>query len=203
MDPRPALTETYDAHAHHREARGEPAWRDAAKADLLGRLAPGARLLELGAGVGYTARWFADRGLDVLATDLSPVHVEYCRAKGLAARVADMVALDLPEESFDAVWAASCLMHVPDADLPGVLASIARILVPGGLLWTGTWGDEVGSEGTWEDDELTPKRFYSFRTDEQLRAFLTADFDLLSFESTRPEPGMRQHYQMALASPRH
>ncbi|MEX1288640.1 MAG: class I SAM-dependent methyltransferase [Acidimicrobiia bacterium] len=201
MDPRPELTETYDAHAQHREDRGEPAWRDAAKADLVRRLGPGARLLELGAGVGYTSRWFADRGLDVLATDLSPVHVEYCRAKGLEARVADMLDLDFADGCFDAVWAASCLMHVPSDRLSGMLGSIARILTPDGLFWTGTWGAETGSEGIWEDDQLRPKRFYSIRTDDQLLAALRAHFEVLTFEATRPEPEFDWHYQMALATP--
>ena len=202
MDPRPELTETYDAHAQRREDRGEPAWRDAAKADLVRRLGPGARLLELGAGVGYTSRWFADRGLDVLATDLSPVHVEYCRAKGLEAQVADMLDLDFAEGSFDAVWAASCLMHVPSDRLSDLLASIARILTPDGLFWTGTWGAETGSEGIWEDDELRPKRFYAIRTDDELLAALRAHFEVLTFEATRPEPEFDWHYQMALATPR-
>lgn len=202
MDPRPALTETYDAHARRREDRGEPGWRDAAKEALVRRLPAGARLLELGAGVGYTARWFADRGLDVLATDLSPVHVEYCRAKGLEARVADLLALDFADGSFDAVWAASCLMHVPNADLPDVLASIARLLRPGGLFWSGTWGSETPSEGIWEDDELRPKRFYSIRTDDELVVALREHFEILAFEAFKPEPEFDWHYQMALATPR-
>lgn len=202
MDPRPHLTETYDAHAAHREERGEPTWRDAAKEDLVARLAPGARLLEVGAGVGYTSRWFADRGLRVLATDLSPVHVEYCRAKGLEAQVADLLDLGFDDGSFEAVWAASCLMHVPNDDLDGVLASIARVLTPGGLFWSGTWGAEDGWEGIWEDDELSPKRFYSLRADDELRAAFERRFDVLSFEASAPEPEFEWHYQMALLTPR-
>ncbi len=205
MDPRPDLVTAYDAHALDRESKGEPDWRDTAKLDLVSRLTPGARLLELGAGVGYTSRWFADRGLTVVATDLSQANVDLCCQKGLDARVADMMDLPFPEGSFDAVWAASCLMHIPNADLPAVLDSVSRLLADGGLFWAGTWGAREGSEGTWEEDWYVPKRFYSIRTDDQIRGAFEAAFRVLSFEVADPGSGdswHRWHYQMALMAPR-
>lgn len=202
MDPRPDLAAAYDAHVLDRESSGEPTWRDPAKEDLVDRLPAGAHLLELGAGVGYTSRWFADRDLHVVATDLSPANVEMCRAKGLDALVADMMDLPFGAGSFDAVWAASCLMHIPDADLPGVLRSIAGLLTDGGLVWAGTWGSDTPWEGVWEKDWYTPKRFYSIRGDEQLADFFDVDFELVSFKRLKPEPEIDWHYQTALLSPR-
>lgn len=202
MDPRPDLATAYDAHVLDRESSGEPTWRDEAKEDLARRLRPGARLLELGAGVGYTSRWFVDRGLQVLATDLSPANVEMCRAKGLDAQVVDMMDLPFQDGSFEAVWAASCLMHIPDADLPGVLRSIARLLTGDGLFWAGTWGSDTPWEGVWEKDWYTPKRFYSIRGDDQLRRAFDVDFEVVSFERFNPEPEIDWHYQTALLAPR-
>lgn len=194
---RDSLAAAYDAHAPDREEKGEPEWRDEIRADFAARLASGARLLEIGAGVGYSAAWFVAEGFDVLATDLSAENVAHCRAKGVRAEVRDMADLSLPARSFDAVWAASCLMHIPNVELPSVLAGIRNIMVPGGWFWAGTWGG-ADEEGTWDDDPYTPKRFYSFRSDERMRIFYAAHFDVVRFDSLDPMPELGNHYQSAL-----
>lgn len=151
----------------------------------------------MGAGVGYSARWFADQGLEVLATDLSPANVALCAAKGVDAQVADMMDLAFEPGSFDGVWAASCLMHVPDADLPETLSGIARVLTDGGLFWAGTWGGD-DREGIWEEDWYRPRRFYSHRSDRRILDFYESAFEVVSFEVIDPEPDFEWHYQMAL-----
>jgi SAM-dependent methyltransferase len=45
----------------------------------------------------------------------------------------DFLHLDFPAGSFDAVYALNCLLHVPNADLPEVLAAIRAVLRPGQL----------------------------------------------------------------------
>lgn len=196
MSHRDDLVAAYDAHAGERDERGEPDWRSPVRAAFAARLSPGARVLEIGAGVGYTAQWFAAAGFDVVATDLSPANVSRCAAKGVTALVRDMRALGFPDESFDAVWAASCLMHVPDVELVAVLEGIRDVLVPGGLFWAGTWGgDDV--EGVWEDDHYEPKRFYSRRSDARLRSLYGRVFTVEGFDALDVEPGFAWHYQSA------
>ena len=175
------LAAAYDAHADERERAGEPEWRSPIRAAFAARLAPGARLVELGAGVGYTAQWFAGEGFAVTAIDLSAGNVAKCREKGVAAEVGDITALRLPHASFDAAWAASCLMHVADVDLPAALHGIRDVLVPGGLFWAGTWGG-IDREGTWDDDWYEPKRFYSLRSHDRMQAmYEAAGFTVLEF----------------------
>jgi SAM-dependent methyltransferase len=196
-DPRPHLARSYDAHAAEREEAGEPDWRDDIRSDFAARLPSGGRVLEVGAGVGYTSKWFFDQGFDATATDLSPVNVELCRTKGLRAEVRDMAHLGFDDRSFDGVWAASCLMHIPDADLPSVLGEIRRVLTPAGYFWAGTWGG-TDSEGIWQDDRYEPKRFYSIRSDDRMRAFYETHFEVLAFELLDPRPDLEWHYQSAL-----
>ncbi|HET7016693.1 MAG TPA: class I SAM-dependent methyltransferase [Streptosporangiaceae bacterium] len=103
--------------------------------------------------------------------------------KGLHARVRDYSQLDLAAESFDAVYAMNCLLHVPNADLPTVLSSIAGVLQPGGLFFLGVYGG--GSKGpregpaTWDDH--VPARFFSWRTDDQITQFVSESFDIIDF----------------------
>ena len=191
------LIAAYDSAADLRDERGEPDWRNLIRADFAERLPAGGRVLEIGAGVGYTAQWFDVHGFEVTATDLSPAHVEKIREKGVHAEVRDMAELGFPPASFDGVWAASCLMHIPDAELPDVLAGVADVIRPGGWFWSGTWGGH-DQEGTWEEDQLEPKRFYSLRTDDRMRAFYETSFEVVSFEYFEPEPEIEWGYQSAL-----
>lgn len=184
---RTTMAETYDGVAAVREERGEDAWRWPIAERFLEKMrAEGkTRIFEIGAGVGYTSRWFADHGLYVVATDLSPAQVELCRAKGLDAHVRDMYELGFPADSFDAAWAMNCVHHIPNADFPGVLQGIADVLVPGGLFYVGVWGG-VDDEGVAEDDFYLPARFFSLRSDETLRAFFEQLFTVELFEVFSP-----------------
>lgn len=197
---RRALRTTYDNHAAERDERGEADWRWPLAQRFRVRLGDDARLLEIGAGTGYTSRWFADRGLSVVATDLSPAQVDLCRAKGLEAHVRDMSDLGFQDESFDAVWAMNCLLHIPNVDLEAVLTGIRRVLVPGGLFQLGMWGG-IGEEGLYEDDFYQPNRFFSFRTDEDLKRRVAEVFDIITFETLEPEEETDDnlHLQLILA----
>jgi len=191
------LAAAYDAYSQEREANGEPDWRDDIRADFASRLPAGGRVIEVGAGAGYTAKWFGDQGFNIIATDLAPANVELCRTKGVTAEVRDMADLGFDDASFDGVWAASCLMHIPDADLPAVLTEISRVLKPGGHFWAGTWGG-LDSEGIWQEDRYEPKRFYSIRTDERMRGFHESAFTVLDYHTFDPRPDLDWHYQSAL-----
>jgi len=197
LDHLAAMVASYDANAPDREEVGEPDWRDEIRDDFVARLPEGARVLEIGAGVGYTAKWFLDQGIDIVATDLSPANIELCRAKGVPAEVRDMADLGFTDGSFDGVWAASCLMHVPIADLDTVFAEVNRVLGEGGLFWAGTWGGE-NAEGMWDDDRYKPKRFYGIRDDELMRSLYEPRFEVLSFDTFDPMPEIDWHYQSAL-----
>jgi 2-polyprenyl-3-methyl-5-hydroxy-6-metoxy-1,4-benzoquinol methylase len=187
-DPRRSLAAAYDAAADERELGSVAPWKADERARFLSRLqAEGAAtLLELGAGTGVHGRWFADQGLAVTATDLSAVMVEHCRAKGLTALQMDMQSLAFAEP-FDAVFAMNCLLHVPNAQLPMVLARIAGALRPGALAFLGQWSGP-DEEGPWAGDNYAPKRFFSFRSDEALKRALAQHFAVVDFR-TEPHGG--------------
>ncbi len=99
---------------------------------FLDRLAPGARILELGCGGGRDSARIIERGFDLDATDGTPAMVRKANERfDVGARVMLFDELDAVGE-YDAVWAHACLLHLSRADLPGVLAAIHRALRPGG-----------------------------------------------------------------------
>jgi len=160
------------------------AWRDGLDKEL-----------EIGAGTGQDSAYFQQEGLGVVAADLSAAMVERCRAKGIDAHVMDFLHLDFPAESFDAVFAMNCLLHVPNHDLPAVLAAIRAMLRPGGLFFVGVYGTQEGedsTEGTLGDDRHVPPRSFSWRTDERLLGFAAdARFELVDFHPVDTGRGYR------------
>jgi SAM-dependent methyltransferase len=112
----------------------------------------------------------------------------------------DFSELDFPAESFDAVYAMNCLLHVPNVELPAVLASVARVLVLGGLFFLGVYGGESADEGPAESDDHVPARFFSWRTDDQIVQFATESFDIVDFHIAQ-EATQRRFQSLTLRRP--
>ncbi len=193
QDVMDSLRAAYDGRAQWRDQQEKAPWKLAERELFLARLLGdgGGRLLEIGAGPGHDSEFFARHGLRVVATDLSPAMVAICQRKGLDAHVRDFLHLDFPAGSFDAVYALNCLLHVPNADLPEVLAAVRAVLRPGGWFYLGVYGGN-GGEGTSRNDQHEPARFFSWRTDEQIRRFATEYFTLFDFHVIAPG---RMHFQ--------
>ena len=194
QDVTESLRTAYDGAVEHRDRTEKAPWKITERAGFLRRLRDEGcqRLLELGAGTGQDSVFFAGHGLQVVAADLSPKMVACCREKGLDARVMDLLHLDFPAESFDAVYTLNCLLHVPNADLPAAGEVIASVLRPGGLFFLGVYGHDVAEEGPFEDGIHHPPRFFSWRTDEQIQQFARQRFDIVDFHVVAPQ---RQHFQ--------
>lgn len=176
------LRSAYQGSAAERDEAIKPGWSVAERDTFLKRLRAESkgRLLEIGAGTGQDALLFQDHGLSVVATDLSPEMVARCRAKGLEAHAMDFLQLEFPPSSFDACYAFNCLLHVPNSDLPRTLTAIRKVLAPGALLYIGVYGGEP-FEGVLPDDWHNPPRFFSFRSDDQIRDLVESHFELIDF----------------------
>lgn len=96
----------------------------------------GKKILELGCGAGEGSVYFAKRGAEVTATDLSAGMLQLAekvaRRHGvsLATRQCAAAPLPFPDATFDIVYAANLLHHV---DIEPTLAEVARVLRPGGV----------------------------------------------------------------------
>ena len=143
-----ATREQWDKHAKGWNDKGADirAWlRDSTDAMLaMAEIKAGSRVLDVAAGAGDQTLDIAARvGPNgyVLATDLSPVILEFAKANARRAgydnvetRATDGENLELPEASFDAAICRLGLMFFPD---PGhSLRGIFRALRPGGMACT-------------------------------------------------------------------
>jgi SAM-dependent methyltransferase len=97
----------------------------------------GARVLDLGCGFGWFARWAAAEGAaSVLGIDLSARMLARARAETAAPQVTyrqgDLDALAVPEGGFDLVYSSLAFHYV--VEFGRLAAAIRAALVPGGSL---------------------------------------------------------------------
>lgn len=178
----------YDSFANDREKSELQGWKVENRQRFLELLKKENKqsILEVGAGTGKDSKFFMENGLKVNAVDLSSEMVKLCVEKGVEAQQLDFYNLSSLNKTFDAVWAMNCLLHVEKNNLPLVLEEIKRVLKPEGLFFMGVYGGK-NSEGIYEDDFYTPKRFFSFFTDEAIKEVVSKHFDIVSFDIVEPE----------------
>ncbi len=167
------LARYYDQDAARRVGRDVSAERVRRRTEFVALLAAEGRtrILEVGLGPGRDAVALQAAGLTVAGVDLSGEHVRLAREAGIDARVAPAQELPYADDSFDAVWCMSVLMHMPDDDLREALAEMSRVLVPGGVAAYGMWGgDDVA--GVNPDDTIDPPRYFSWRSERTVRALI-------------------------------
>ena len=96
----------------------------------------GKYLLDLGCGAGENSVYFARQGAKCVAADWSAGMVEVALKLAASHQVeiegctANAMALEFPDETFDIVYAANLLHHIPDPKL--ALKEMHRVLKPGG-----------------------------------------------------------------------
>jgi SAM-dependent methyltransferase len=138
------MLEAYEAAApdYDRQIQGD-GWMRSVLWDRYARLfSTGQTVLDLGCGTGIDAVFLAQRGIRVMGIDASPAMIAQSRAKLATAALEDIVDLrvmeiarigSLPEAGFDGVIGAFASLST-QAGLDEVAASIARLLVPRGIL---------------------------------------------------------------------
>jgi ubiquinone/menaquinone biosynthesis C-methylase UbiE len=106
-------------------------------------LTPGMNVVEFGCGTGSTAIAHAPLVKTYHAIDVSKKMIEIARAKAAEAKVPNieftvgtLEEANLPDASCQALLGLNILHLVPNLD--GTLATIARILVPGGHFFSST-----------------------------------------------------------------
>lgn len=130
-------------HGHHESVLRSHRWRTAqnSAAYLLPRLKPGLSLLDVGCGPGTITLDLAARlnpgrvtAVEVTADALELTRAEAARqgVDNIDFAVADVHALDFPDDSFDIVHAHQVLQHV--ADPVRALREMRRVTKPGGIV---------------------------------------------------------------------
>lgn len=96
----------------------------------------GGCLLDIGFGAGSLLQAAARAGWEATGIEVSRTAVEHIRRQGFQAFCGELSAAGFPSNHFDVVTASEVVEHV--AEPKALIAEIARVLRPGGLLWATT-----------------------------------------------------------------
>ena len=162
-------------HGHHESVLRSHRWRTAENSAgyLLPSLEAGMSVLDVGCGPGTITADLADRvgptgrvtGLETgeAALAAARAEVELRGATNVDLVAGDVLALDVPDDSFDVVHAHQVLQHVDDP--VRALAEMRRVCRPGGLVAARdsdysafTWFPEVAELDRWLEVYLAVAR---------------------------------------------
>ena len=108
------------------------------------------RVLDIGSGLGGAAFYMAETyGASVLGLDLSEEMIDIANERvaqqniaHVEFRLADALAMDFEESSFDLIWSRDALLHIPQkAEL---FALLAKWLAPGGQIMISDYARKAG-----------------------------------------------------------
>lgn len=126
-------------HLAHWQRTGQNPWQSKEHVAAVSRAAlgfvqrysaPGARVLDAGCAIGDFL--LKIRGRDLYGCDFTPAYVAIAQQRGLSVIQSDLEAMPYADGEFDMVLALDVLEHV--LDLNAVVASLLRVLRPGGVL---------------------------------------------------------------------
>lgn len=186
----------------HYDQRAEDFWQGTRDHDvrqnveaLLAALqgTPPFSILDFGCGPGRDLKTFKDLGHEAVGLEGSARFAAMAREySGCEVWEQDFLALDLPLERFDGVFANAALFHVPSLELPRVLRELHAALKPGGVLFSSN--PRGANEEGWNRG-----RYGAYHDLETWRAYVTAaGFAELS-HYYRP-PGLPREQQPWLAT---
>lgn len=120
----------------------------------------GARVLDLGTGVGRWAHWFAERGAaEVIGIDLERHRLSLARERKRSPRIdyqqMTVDGLAFASGTFDVVNTVTVLQHVDDDTKAKAIDEVARVLRPGGraiLFEVTDLGDDAAHLFPWTQD---------------------------------------------------
>ncbi len=150
-------------------------------------------IVDLGCGPGRDLCYFKSLGHEAVGLDGSGELVEMARrCSGCEVLHQDFLALELPENRFDGVFANASLFHVPSQELPRVLRQLHGALKPDGVLF-------CSNPRGHNEEGLSGDRFGCFFDLPTWRAYVTAAGFIELAHYYRP-PGLPRHRQPWLAT---
>lgn len=134
-------------------------------------LPPAAWIVDSGAGPGRYTLALAQRGLNVVALDLSSGLLRAGVELGVKHSVlADMRRLPFAAGVLDGVWACASLLHLQQSSMPRVLAEMRRTVCSGGVAFISV---KQGQGTEWVTSPGGGRRFFTYYQPDVLDVLLT------------------------------
>lgn len=145
-------------------------------------LPAGTRLLDLGCGGGRDAGDLDLRGYRVVGVDRTSALLSAGRRRyrSLPLVRADLRQLPFHAMSFDGLWAAASLMHLPKPEARRILADLCKLVRPGGLFAATV---TYGMKSRLVTDGWVPGRYFArWKKDELARVVRRAGWTIIELK---------------------
>ncbi len=140
---------------------------------FLAKLPKQSKILDVGSGPGQFAKYMCGKGFEVIGIDYSKEMVAIAREKvpNVDFRYMDMRHLDFPNNSFDGVFSAYSLIHIPSKEVVSTLKGFHRVLKAGGYVEIAV---QKGEADKIIDEPFMPteKMFFNFFTEKRITNYL-------------------------------
>ena len=151
------------------------------------------KVLDVGCGAGIDASYLCEKGCDVIGIDLSIRMLEIARrnVNGAKFKVADMRNLNFQASSFDGVFMAYSLIHMPKQEVKNVLSKAHRLLKRKGVMYVAVQTGKSKEIIVPEPLDSRESIFLNiFSKDEMERAIKKEGFSIIKvFERDAKKPG--------------
>jgi SAM-dependent methyltransferase len=135
-------------------------------------LPPHARIIELGSAFGRDARYFRDKGFEVLCTDVVPQALEELARDGFETEYYDFRTQPKGDwaSTFDGYFANAVLLHADQKVFENAIESALQMLKSGGV---GAISLKNGEGSEVSNEKVGAPRFFLYHSKEEVTKVLT------------------------------
>jgi ubiquinone/menaquinone biosynthesis C-methylase UbiE len=154
---------------------------------------------DLGCGPGQVARFLHERGIEVCGVDLSEAMIEQGRRLNpdIEFHQYNMLAMDVPDDSWVGIAAFYAIVNFPPGDLPAVAREMFRVLKGGGvLLLSFHIGDSMVHFDDWWETKVCVD-FYYFTVEQVSASLRSAGFHIEQTIERDPYPDVEYQSRRA------
>ena len=173
-------------------------WLQESRDNFVSNVKQGSVVLDLGCGTGLDSKWLTEQNYRVIGSDVSRNMLKYARRRcpTVPFFLSDLSMLDLPKDSFEAIWFSYVLLHIPRNEVDDLLKRIKNWLIKGGVLFLSTSlgefsGEEKGAiAGLKRDDSEHEIQVNAVRwSKSDLEQKLSEEFEMIWSEVIEALPG--------------
>jgi len=152
-------------------------------------LETGKLVLDIGTGTGFDSKNLIEKGCSVTGIDMADKLLEVAREVAPLAKLLkmDMRKMTFTDASYNGVWAADSILHLPKKEIGAVIADIYRILNDNGILFLGL-KQGIGEEfklNKGEGNLNGARRFFAYYSREEVELVLkNGGFKILEYIET-------------------
>lgn len=112
--------------------------------NFLNLVSKNGNILDVGCGIGVDASYIKSKGFNVLGVDLSKNMLKLARRKFplIDFRIGDMRKLSFEKSSFDGIFVAYSLIHIPKKEVFTVIKKLYSFLKINGIIYFAVQGGE-------------------------------------------------------------